>query len=105
MTDRFGLKEETISEIQQVLANFPQVGKAIIYGSRAKGTFKTGSDIDLTLVADKKKQLDLTVQYQIEEALEELLLPYQFDLSILETIENPNLLNHIKQVGQVFYAR
>lgn len=105
MTDRFGLKEETISEIQQVFSTFPQVGKAIIYSSRAKGTFKTGSDIDLTLVVGKKKQLDLTVQYQIEEALEELMLPYQFDLSILETIENPNLLDHIKQVGQVFYER
>lgn len=103
MTDKFGLKEQTIADIQQVFAAFPQIGQAIIYGSRAKGTFKNGSDIDLTLIAGKEGSLDLTTQYKIEEALEALMLPYQFDLSILETIENSNLLNHINRVGQVFY--
>lgn len=104
MANKFGLKEQTIGEIQEVLAAFPQIGQVIIYGSRAIGTYKPGSDIDLTLIARKDYKLDLTLQFRIEEALEELMLPYQFDVSILKTIDNPNLLDHIKRVGQVFYT-
>lgn len=58
MNEKFGLKESTIEKIQSVLSHYPQVKKAIIYGSRAKGKYKTGSDIDLTLVGDA----DLTQQ-------------------------------------------
>ncbi|WP_257266109.1 nucleotidyltransferase family protein [Endozoicomonas sp. ONNA2] len=105
MANRFGLKEQTITAIQQVMAAFPQVDRVIIYGSRAKGTYKPGSDIDLTLLPSKEAILDLTIQFRIEETLEELMLPYQFDLSILASIDNPNLLDHIKRVGQVFYQR
>ncbi|MCP4168696.1 MAG: nucleotidyltransferase domain-containing protein [Chloroflexi bacterium] len=46
---RFGLKEKTIAQIHSVLAHHPQVQKAILYGSRAKGNYKTGSDIDLSI--------------------------------------------------------
>lgn len=105
MANKFGLKEQTITSIQQVFASFPQIDQAIIYGSRAKGTFKPGSDIDLTLIPSKEAILSLTIQFRVEEALEELMLPYQFDLSILETIDNPNLLDHINRVGQVFYTK
>ncbi|MFK0573118.1 nucleotidyltransferase family protein [Endozoicomonas sp.] len=101
--NKFGLKEQTVASIQQVFASFPQIGRVIIYGSRAKGTFKPGSDIDLTLISSGDAALDLTVQFTIEEALEELMLPYQFDLSLMESIDNPKLLDHIKRVGQVFY--
>ena len=104
MADKFGLKEQTTGAIQKVFAAFPQIGQVIIYGSRATGTYKPGSDIDLTLIAGKDCKLDLTLQFRIEEALEELMLPYQFDVSILKTIDNPNLLDHIKRVGQVFYT-
>lgn len=105
MANKFGLREQTISAIQQVFASFQQVSQVIIYGSRAKGTFKPGSDIDLTLIAANEAKLDLTIQFKIEEALEELMLPYQFDLSIMENIDNPNLLEHINRVGQVFFLR
>lgn len=91
--------------MQEVFATFPQIGQVIIYGSRAKGTFKPGSDIDLTLLPVKTATLDLALQFQIEEALEELLLPYQIDLSILDSIDNPALIEHIHRVGQVFYAK
>jgi len=46
---RFLVKEATIRKIRAVLAEFPQVEKAVLYGSRAKGNYKNGSDIDLTL--------------------------------------------------------
>ena len=103
-TGLYGLKPEVVSSVQDVFKTFPQIGKVILYGSRAKGSYQNGSDIDLTLVAAEGHTLDLSVQFQIEEDLEELMLPYQFDISILDNIHNPKLLDHIKRVGIVFYT-
>ena len=49
---RFGLKEEAIQAINKVFVNHPEVEKALLYGSRAKGNYKPASDIDLTLMGD-----------------------------------------------------
>lgn len=99
---KYGLKDTTIQKIQQVLAGFPQVEKAILYGSRAKGNYKPASDIDLTLVGP---QLNLTIQHKLEWQLDDLLLPYKIDLSILHQISNPDLVDHINRAGVVFYER
>src|SRR5262245_8648488 len=74
---RYGLEEETIQQIQSALAKFPLIDKAVLYGSRAKGTNRKGSDIDLCLFGES---LDQKVLYQIETALDDLWLPYTFDL-------------------------
>lgn len=103
MNRAYGLKSEVISAIEEVFKAFPQIGRVILYGSRAKGSYRKGSDIDLTLVASEGQALDLSVQFQIEEALDELMLPYFFDISIHTNINNPQLLDHIDRVGQVFY--
>ena len=103
--EQFGLSKEVIESIRQILAQFPEIGSVIIYGSRAKGNYKTGSDIDLTLIASKHSTLDLTTQFQLEEALDELLLPYMFDISIMENIDNPNMIDHIQRIGKSFYTR
>lgn len=100
---RFGLKESVIEKISSVLAKYPEVERAIIYGSRAKGNFKNGSDIDLTLCGGK--ELNTTILYKIMEELDELLLPYTFDLSIFNKIENKDLIDHINRVGVTFYER
>jgi len=63
MTLRFGLKETTIQKICDVLARYPQVKKAMLYGSRAKGNYKNSSDIDLTLLGDD--DLTLNIMYGI----------------------------------------
>ena len=101
---KFGLSHQVIEAIHSVLVQYPQVGQVIIYGSRAKGTYRKGSDIDLTLVAAQGAELDLNLLFSIDSALDELLLPYSFDLSILETIDNPSLVDHIRRVGQVFFT-
>jgi predicted nucleotidyltransferase len=49
---RYGLKDLDIQKIQSVFTQFPEIQKVIIYGSRAKGNFKMGSDIDLTIVGE-----------------------------------------------------
>jgi predicted nucleotidyltransferase len=99
---KFGLKEETIEKINSVLAVFPEVEKAILYGSRAKGNFKRGSDIDLTLIGSR---LTHTIMLRIDNELDDLLLPYHIDLSIFGDISNPDLIEHINRVGAVFYEK
>lgn len=98
----YGLKENTILRIQSVLANFPEIEEVILYGSRAKGTYKNGSDIDLTL---KGKQLTLTILGKVDEQLDDLLLPYTFDLSIYHQINSPELLDHMNRVGKLFFSK
>ena len=71
-----------------------------MYGSRAKGNYKPGSDIDLTL---KGKELNLKLLNKISLELDDLLLPYTFDLSIYHHIKQPDLIDHIVRVGKVFY--
>lgn len=94
-----GLKESTIDKINSVFSRFPHIKKVVLYGSRAKGTFRTGSDIDLTIVGE----LTHWEQLRIENELDDLLLPYKIDLSLLHQIENQDLLDHIGRIGVVFY--
>lgn len=97
-----GLPEAAVEEICGVLARFPAVEKAVIYGSRAKGTFKPGSDIDLTLLGDQLTPAQLGA---IADELDELLLPYRIDLSIFHRIDHDGLRAHIERVGRVFYEK
>lgn len=98
----FGLPEQTIAIIRGILADYPQVETAILYGSRAKGNYRKGSDIDLTLVG---AALDSRTLAAIAGQLAESAIPYQVDLSLKDAIDNPNLLAHIDRVGTVFYKR
>ena len=97
-----GLTGQTVEKIQAVLATFPQVEKAVVYGSRANGNFKPGSDIDLTLFGDG---LTDTVMSRIYWALDDLLLPYKIDLSLFAGLKHPALIDHIRRVGIVLYSR
>ena len=97
---RFGLKEKVIQQIQDVFAAFPEVDEAVLYGSWAKGNYRTGSDIDFTL---KGGNMSLSVLNKISSQLDDLLLPYKFDLSIYRSIDNPALVDHINRVGVSFY--
>lgn len=99
---KFGLSEVTIEKIQSVFARFPAIKKAVLYGSRAKGNFKTGSDIDLTIYGDK---LTSDLCSTIASELDDLLLPYTIDLSIFDELNHAKLREHIERVGVVFYER
>ncbi|GAB4453613.1 MAG: nucleotidyltransferase domain-containing protein [Bacteroidia bacterium] len=98
----FGLEISVIKAIQKVLEKYPEVEKAILYGSRAKGNYRAGSDIDLTLIG---QNLNLTILQKIENELDDLFLPYKIDLSIYHHIQNESLLEHIKRVGKIFYEK
>ncbi|MBN8587362.1 MAG: restriction endonuclease subunit S [Rhodothermia bacterium] len=97
----FGLQQKHIDAINACFAQYPQIEQVILYGSRAKGNYKNGSDIDLTIVGD----LDYNSLLKLENQLDDLLLPYKMDLSLKHKITNPDLLNHIERVGKVFYEK
>jgi len=99
---KYGLQEDVIQKINHVFLSYLTIEKCILYGSRAKGNYKNGSDIDLTLIGN---ELSLSVLHAIHHDLDELLLPYTFDLSLHHRITSVELILHIKDVGIVFYSR
>lgn len=102
MTDDFGLKVDDLNKIRIVFQKFPQIKEVKIYGSRAKGNYRAGSDIDLTLIGEN---LDLNLMNLLSLKLDDLLLPYLFDVSVYEKIENPDFKQHIDRVGKLFYLQ
>jgi predicted nucleotidyltransferase len=99
--ERFGLSENAIAQIKAVLSGYPAIERAVIYGSRAKGNHKPGSDIDLTLIGQRITAAELLA---LENRLDDLLLPYTFDISRFETLQNTQLIDHINRIGQDFYT-
>lgn len=99
---RFGLNETQQQVIKNILARYPEVEQAIIYGSRAKGSFREGSDIDLTL---KGEFITQTILGNIWNDLEDSYSPYLFDLSIYQHLTNQQLIESIDRTGEIFYQR
>lgn len=100
--NRFGIESLMFEQIVDVMRDNPLIEEAIIYGSRAKGAYKPGSDIDMVL---KGKELTLQDLNRISLALDDLLLPYTFDLSLFHHIDNSELLAHIGRVGKSIFCR
>lgn len=99
----FGLKEEDIQDIVAVLQQHEKVGEAIIFGSRAKGNYKNGSDVDIAL---KGMALDYKTTRGISYILnEETQMPYRFDVLNYHTVSNIDLTDHINRIGISFYKR
>ena len=95
-----GLDIQDVEKIRRVFLKFPAVEKVLLYWSRAKGTYKPASDIDLSLIGD---EVNLTIQQEIESELVDLLLPYKFDISIYKKITNPDFKHHIDRVGKILF--
>ncbi len=95
----FGLKNQHIALIHSVFDQYEQIEQVIIYGSRAKGNYRAGSDIDLTIIGN----LDYSSFMKLENQLDDLLLPYKMDISLYQKINNSDLLEHIQRVGKLFY--
>jgi uncharacterized protein len=97
---KYGLENIVLDAIISELKKFPEIDSATLYGSRAKGNFKPASDIDIALSGPL-----LTVSHlnTLSWALDDLLLPYTFDLSILNHITQQDILDHIARVGIPLY--
>ena len=98
-----GLPESVLPKIRAVFDHYPQVEKAVLYGSRAEGTYRNSSDIDLTLHGGD--DLTLNVLCKIANDLDDLFLPYTIDLSIFHDISDPDMIGHIQRVGVTVHAR
>ena len=99
---KFGLDDTVVKSIQNVIAHFPEIEEVILYGSRANGNYTPGSDIDLTFTGEK---LNLSIINKLSLLLDDLYLPYTFDLSVFSQIDNAALIEHIHRVGIVFYKK
>lgn len=98
---KFGLKDKDITAISAVFSLYENIDTVLLYGSRVKGNYKPGSNIDLTIDGN----LTFYEQMRLENELDDLLLPYKIDLSVKHKISNPDLLEHIQRVGKVFYQK
>lgn len=96
----FGLPEQTRLKMEGVFAHYPEIEQVIIYGSRAKGSFRPGSDIDLTL---RGRGLTDNVLSQVSTELDELDTPYLMDVSIYDDLQSDSLRDNIKSDGRFFY--
>lgn len=98
--ENFGLPLPVIAMVRGVFAHYPQVTEVLLYGSRAKGNFHNGSDIDLSIMDAAVTSASMM---QIENDLDDLPSLYSIDLSLFKQIDNPALTEHILRVGKVFY--
>ena len=91
-----GLSEKELSQIISILKGFPSIQEAVLFGSRAMGTFKPASDVDIAL----KGKITQSVVARAKAILEEESpLPYTFDVVDYHTIENPAFKEHIDKWG------
>jgi len=98
----FGLTESEIMAIQNILASFPEVEEAVIYGSRARGTIRISSDIDLTLKGEHLTYMKLAL---LDASIDDLLMPYFVDLNLYHSLRDADLLESIDREGKVFYKK
>ena len=96
----FGLKQNELDALRAVLASIPEVDEAIIYGSRARGTNRVSSDIDITLKGNNLTYLQLAL---LDAKIDDLYLPYFVDLSLFSMLRNEDLIASVEREGKVLY--
>lgn len=97
----FGIYPKSYQEILKILEECSSIDEVIIYGSRAKGNYKEGSDIDLTLLGNVTKEDFNKLWHRLDDSY----IPYKFDLSVYNDLKSENLIDHIDRVGKKFYKR
>jgi uncharacterized protein len=97
-----GLSQTTLDKLNSIFRKHNTISLVLIYGSRAKGNYRPGSDIDLTI---KGGDLEFAELMQIQDQIDDLYLPYTVDLSQYSQLTNPDLIAHIDRVGVVIYDR
>lgn len=95
----FGLRDNDIAQIKEILSACSGIQEALIFGSRAMGTQKNGSDVDIALKGD----ITFSMISDIKNKLEDTNLPYFFDVVGYELIKEPKLVEHIDRVGKVVF--
>ena len=96
----FGLPDEVLPRLLAILTSNPKIKQLTLYGSRAKGNWRRGSDIDLCIDGGDLSLRDLD---EIDARIDDLLLPWKVDITVLQQIDNPDLVEHIERVGVRLY--
>jgi predicted nucleotidyltransferase len=97
----FGIYPKSYQEILLIFEDCLSIDEVVIYGSRAKGNYREGSDIDITLKGEVTKE-DLN---KLWHKLDDSFIPYKFDISIYKDLKSQSLIEHIERVGKTFYKR
>lgn len=98
--ENFGLNTREWTVLHEIFRQYPEIRTVFIFGSRAHGKWKTGSDIDLAIM---NQVSDETLQ-QLRSDFEESNLPYFVDILDYTKLKNELLMEHIDREGQLFYA-
>lgn len=99
----YGLLDRDIKYIIKALEQHDEIEKAIIFGSRAMGNYKKGSDVDIAIIGES---VNRSIIYKLDDCLNEVYpLPYFFDIIQYNAITNENLINHIDNEGKVIYTK
>lgn len=97
----FGLSEKEIAIIRKTLAHYPSIEEAFIFGSRAKGNQRLGSDIDIAVLGTELESIIARVSGELND---EIPLPYTFDVVDLKSLDDSPLKEHILRIGVSFYT-
>jgi predicted nucleotidyltransferase len=98
---QYGLSDRTLETLTALFEKRSGIREVILYGSRALGTYRNGSDIDITLRTDDS--FTFTDLLHLMGDFDESPLPYLADISLYRDIENPDLKAHIDRAGKVLY--
>jgi len=99
----FGFSNNIEKIMENLFKRFPEVDEVILFGSRAMGNYKSGSDVDLALKGEK---ITLDIHAKIKYELDEVLpLPFFFDVLVYSNITSQELIDHIDKQGVSFYKR
>lgn len=97
-----GVPESASAALLKTICAQPQVQRVVLYGSRALGRQRSGSDVDLCLVAPGMTLAELLV---LGAVLDDLLLPWRIDLQLDHLISHEGLRAHIQRAGRVLWDR
>lgn len=99
---KFGLSHDILEKFTSVFLKYPEIEEVLIYGSRAKGNYREGSDIDLTL---KGAKVTDDIRSRVWLDLDDLNTPYLVHLSVFEKLNSASLIDHINWAGKIFYKK
>jgi predicted nucleotidyltransferase len=99
----FGLAESDLIYIINIIKNYTEIQKAVIFGSRARGDNKPGSDIDIAIYGDK---IDFQTVSSLHGSLEEEgPVPYFFDIVDYTHLLNKEMKEQIDRQGTVIFEK
>ncbi len=99
---KFGLTTEQFLLIKNTLISINEIEKVLIFGSRARDTYKPSSDIDLVIIG---KNITPEVINRVSSELDDLSLPFMFDVLDFSSVSTIELKNKISSQGKLFFER